>query len=152
MTRQRAKEWLDLVAAFAIVAGLVPVACDVQQASIVAKTQTDDSVRCRPIASRFWVSSPVVNADEKTPLVTLLAYLIQMSTRSLARFIIFLRSSASAFLLSSSSSGGIALNAASIAISFASAKLMFISRNSCSILSSTKFDKSFSKGIERSSL
>lgn len=68
----------------------------------------------------------------------------QVSARSLARFIILSRSNASAFLLSSSSSGGIALNAASIAISFASARFTFISRNSCSILSNVWSDKSFS--------
>ena len=71
--------------------------------------------------------------------------MIYMSARSLARFIILSRSSTSAFLLSLSSSGGMALNAASIAISFASARLTFNSRNSCSILSNVRLDKSFSK-------
>ena len=71
----------------------------------------------------------------------------QMAARSLARFIILLRSKASAFLLSLSSSGGIALNTPSIAMSFASAKLMFIRCNSCSILSRFRFDKSFSKSV-----
>jgi len=68
-----------------------------------------------------------------------------MSARSLARFIILSRSSARAFLLSLSSSGGIALNAASMAMSFASARLTFNSRSSCSILSNVWLDKSFSK-------
>jgi hypothetical protein len=67
-----------------------------------------------------------------------------MFARSIARFIILSRSRDSAFLLSLSSSGGIALNAASIAMSFASARLMFISRNSCSILSNVWLDNSFS--------
>jgi len=70
-----------------------------------------------------------------------------MSARSLARFIILSRSRASAFLLSSSSSGGIALNTPSIAMSFASAKLTFISCNSCSILSNVRLDKSFSQNV-----
>jgi len=69
---------------------------------------------------------------------------LYMSARSLARCIILLRSRASAFLLSLSSSGGICLNAASIAMSFASARWTFICRNSCSILSNVRFDKSFS--------
>ena len=70
-----------------------------------------------------------------------------MSARSRARFIIFLRSSASAFLLSLSSSGGIALNAASIAMSFASAKLTFISCSCCSIFSKIWLDKSISEWV-----
>lgn len=69
-----------------------------------------------------------------------------MSARSLARFIILSRSRVSALLLSLSSSGGIALNAASIAMSFASAKMTFISLNSCSILSKVWLGKSFSNG------
>ena len=73
--------------------------------------------------------------------------LIYMAARSLARFIILSRSRDSAFLLSLSSSGGIALNAASIAMSFASAKFTFISRNSCSILSNVWLDKSFSDSV-----
>jgi hypothetical protein len=44
-----------------------------------------------------------------------------------------------------SSSGGIVLNAASIAISFASAIFTLICRSSCSILSNVSFDKSFSR-------
>jgi hypothetical protein len=67
-----------------------------------------------------------------------------MSDRSLARFIILSRSNDSAFLLSLSSSGGIFLNAASIAISLASARFTLISRNSFSILSNASLDKSFS--------
>ncbi len=67
-----------------------------------------------------------------------------MSARSIALFIIVSRSRASAFLLSLSSSGGIVLNAASIAMSFASARLMFINLSSCSILSNVWLDKSFS--------
>ena len=70
-----------------------------------------------------------------------------MSARSLARFIILSRSRDKAFLLSSSSSGGIALKTPSIAISFASAKLTFISCNSCSILSNVRSDKSCSHNI-----
>lgn len=73
--------------------------------------------------------------------------LIYISARSLARFIILSRSRDSAFLLSLSSSGGIALNAASIAMSFASAKFTFISRNSYSILSNVWLDKSFSDSV-----
>jgi len=38
-------------------------------------------------------------------------------------------------------------NADSIAMSFASAILTFINRNSCSIFSIVRFDKSFSRGI-----
>ena len=70
---------------------------------------------------------------------------VYKADRSLARFIILSRSSISAFRLSLSSSGGMALNAASIAISFASARLTFKFRNSCSILSSVRLDNSFSK-------
>ena len=70
-----------------------------------------------------------------------------MPARSLARFIILPRSRASAFRLSLSSSGGIVLKTPSIAMSFASAKLMFISANSCSILSNVRLDKSFSESV-----
>jgi len=70
-----------------------------------------------------------------------------MSARSLARFIILSRSRANAFLLSWSSSGGIALNTPSIAMSFASAKLTFICCNSCSILSNVRLDNSFSQNV-----
>jgi hypothetical protein len=44
MTKQKTKEWLDLVAAIAIVAGLVLVAYEVRQANIIAKAQTEDSL------------------------------------------------------------------------------------------------------------
>ena len=44
MTKQKTKEWLDLVAAIAIVAGLVLVAYEVRQANIVAKATTDNSI------------------------------------------------------------------------------------------------------------
>ena len=67
-----------------------------------------------------------------------------MSARSFARCTIFLRSSASAFLLSLSSAGGMGVNSASNAMSFASAKLTFTSCNSCSIPSSDRLDKSIS--------
>ena len=57
------------------------------------------------------------------------------------------RSRRNAFLLSLSRSAGIDENAASVAMSFASAILTFISCNSCSILSNVRFDKSSSKSI-----
>ncbi len=44
VTKQKTKKWLDLVAAIAIVAGLVLVAYEVRQANIVAKAQTEDSL------------------------------------------------------------------------------------------------------------
>lgn len=70
-----------------------------------------------------------------------------MPARILARSIILSRSAASACLLSLSRSAGIDVNADSIAMSFASAKLTFISSNSCSILSNVRLDKSFSKSV-----
>jgi len=69
----------------------------------------------------------------------------QMSARASARAIILSRSLRSAFLLSLSRSAGMDENAVSIAMSFASAKLTFINRNSCSILSSVWSDKSYPK-------
>ena len=68
-----------------------------------------------------------------------------MPARSFARFMSLMRSSASAFRLSLSSSGGIGLNTASIAMSFASAKLTFNSCNSRSIPSNVRLDKSISR-------
>ena len=67
------------------------------------------------------------------------------SARVTARAIILSRSRRSAFLLSLSRSAGMDENAVSIAISFASARLMFINRNSCSILSNVWSDNSFPK-------
>ena len=58
-----------------------------------------------------------------------------------------IRSWPNAFLLSVSRSAGIDENAASIAMSFASAILTFNNCNSCSILSNVRFDKSFSKCV-----
>ena len=72
-----------------------------------------------------------------------------MAARSLARFIILARSRANAFLLSLSSSGGIALKTPSIAMSFASAKLLFNSFNSFSILSNAWLDNSFSESVNK---
>jgi len=72
---------------------------------------------------------------------------VGISVRLLARAIILLRRLRSAFRLGSSRSAGIDENAASIAMSFASAKLTFINCNSCSILSKLRFDKSFSRSV-----
>ena len=66
-----------------------------------------------------------------------------ISARATARAIILSRRRRRAFLLSLSRSAGIAENAVSIAMSFASAKFTFINRNSCSILSSVWSDNSF---------
>ena len=67
------------------------------------------------------------------------------AARERARIIILSRSRRNAALLSLSRSAGIAANADSIAMSFASAKLVFINCNSFSILSNVRFDKSFSR-------
>jgi hypothetical protein len=42
--KQKMKEWLDLVAAIAVMAGLVLVAYEVRQSNIVAKAQTEDGI------------------------------------------------------------------------------------------------------------
>ncbi len=66
------------------------------------------------------------------------------SARVRTRVIILSRSRRNAALLSLSRSAGIDENAASIAMSFASAKLVFINCNSFSIRSNVRLDKPFS--------
>jgi hypothetical protein len=44
VTKLKTKEWLDIVAAIAIVAGLVLVAYEVRQANVVAKATADGSI------------------------------------------------------------------------------------------------------------
>lgn len=65
--------------------------------------------------------------------------------RVLARSTTLLRSSFKARLPASSRVGGIAVNAANVAISFASAMLTFKSFSSRSMLSNVEFDKLLSK-------
>ena len=72
---------------------------------------------------------------------------VWISARDTARAIILSRSRRSPFLLSSLRSAGIDEYAVSIAMSFASAKLILINFNSCSILSNVWSDKSFPKSI-----
>ena len=67
--------------------------------------------------------------------------------RDLARPVTLSRSSFKARLLSSSKVGGIAANAASVAMSFASAMLAFKSFNSRSMLSNVVSDKLLSAGL-----